>query len=282
MRIRLGRVWRSLLRINGAVFVRHGLQLRILEVCRSLDYVTLASADNDSGQRVSDASHVSHYHKRPRTSEPLPAMPSSPHSPTPRRAYDSTFSSDDSPPRSRTGTPRSITRGSVVPHTPVRSGSADPQSITPKTASTGSEPFTPRQAHSRTGTTGTTRSERRTSILTNASIPVSAIVSPHAPSLSTRGAGGWYHMRDPQRPTTTPTSWTPTLSSKVDGQRVGGSPVHCWLFLVGFILFPAWWIASVLGVPNTRTLNEEGEKGQRVVVDDPQIERGMYALLFPM
>jgi hypothetical protein len=29
----------------------------------------------------------------------------------------------------------------------------------------------------------------------------------------------------------------------------GGSPLHAWLFFLGFVLFPAWWIASFLSVP---------------------------------
>jgi hypothetical protein len=65
----------------------------------------------------------------------------------------------------------------------------------------------------------------------------------------------------------------------------GGSPVHAWLFFIGFVLFPIWWAAGFLRVPHTRRLDAEGgaekgkgkekgeEKGQ-VVLDDPQVEFG--------
>ena len=53
----------------------------------------------------------------------------------------------------------------------------------------------------------------------------------------------------------------------------GGSPLHSWLFFIGFILFPLWWIATFLPIPRTRRLGgTDAEKG--VTLDDPQVEHG--------
>lgn len=132
--------------------------------------------------------------------------------------------------------------------------------------------------------------------ISQASIPISALISPHAPSLSHRSA--IFHMRDPRRPAPIqPTSWSLSLpegfsrwtwkdiferlrgrvSSEKGSEQVGwieggGSPLHAWLFFVGFVIFPIWWIAGFLvGIPKTRRL-EGHEKG--VVLDDPQVEHG--------
>ena len=50
--------------------------------------------------------------------------------------------------------------------------------------------------------------------------------------------------------------------------------MHAWLFFVGFLVFPLWWIAGfLLPIPRTRKVGEsEVEKG--VVLDDPQVEFG--------
>ena len=43
-----------------------------------------------------------------------------------------------------------------------------------------------------------------------------------------------------------------------------GSPVHAWLFFVGFLVFPLWWVAGFL-LPIPRKVGEsEVEKGARV------------------
>ncbi|KAG6888404.1 hypothetical protein C0995_008408 [Termitomyces sp. Mi166 len=112
--------------------------------------------------------------------------------------------------------------------------------------------------------------------LSQASIPISALVSPHAPSVT---ASTTFHMRDPRKPA--PIQRTPwSLSLPVgrgepgEGWRGwtdrGGSPLHAWLFFVGFVLFPLWWIASLTRIPKTRTLDGQ-EKGV-VMIDDPQVE----------
>lgn len=53
--------------------------------------------------------------------------------------------------------------------------------------------------------------------------------------------------------------------------------MHAWLFFVGFVLFPLWWVAGFcVPVPRTRRLGEDvEEKGrEQVVLDDPQVEFG--------
>jgi hypothetical protein len=61
----------------------------------------------------------------------------------------------------------------------------------------------------------------------------------------------------------------------------GGSPLHAtaWLFFVGFLIFPIWWIAAFIGTPKTRRLGaNEAEKGV-VLLDDPQVEYGTSVIL---
>jgi hypothetical protein len=113
--------------------------------------------------------------------------------------------------------------------------------------------------------------------LSQASIPISALVSPHAPSISRSST---FHMRDPRKPAPIQsTSWSLAFPSghaeKNEGWRGwverGGSPLHAWLFFIGFLLFPLWWIASVTGIPKTRRL-DAGELEKGVILDDPQVE----------
>ena len=61
----------------------------------------------------------------------------------------------------------------------------------------------------------------------------------------------------------------------------GGSPLHAWLFFVGFIVFPLWWAAGFLiPIPRTRRLEgNDTEKG--VVLDDPQVEHGQSYFMRP-
>ncbi|KAJ3846424.1 hypothetical protein EV368DRAFT_77077 [Lentinula lateritia] len=124
--------------------------------------------------------------------------------------------------------------------------------------------------------------------ISQASIPISALISPHAPSISHRPAST-FHMRDPRKPPKIqPTPWTPALprtgrrtqdpehqeenSTPAGWYEGGGSPPHAWLFFLGFIIFPVWWIAAFLKIPKTRSI-EGGHDGQKsVVLDDPQVE----------
>ncbi|KIP03095.1 hypothetical protein PHLGIDRAFT_121893 [Phlebiopsis gigantea 11061_1 CR5-6] len=97
------------------------------------------------------------------------------------------------------------------------------------------------------------------------SIPVGAIIAAHPPSL---GRSSTYHMRDPRRPPRVqPTPWSLRLRS--DDEET--SPIHAWLFFIGFIPFPVWWLASFLRIPETRRVGgTDTEKA--VTLDDPQVE----------
>jgi hypothetical protein len=140
-------------------------------------------------------------------------------------------------------------RGSQTPQSGHRSGS--------------------RSSAARAASTHTTsqRAPSRRSI-SQVSIPISALISPHAPSLLPSST---FHMRDPHRPAPVqPTPWSLHFSSASAGEA--GSPIHAWLFIVGFVIFPLWWVAAFLvPIPRTRMVGEsEVEKG--VVLDDPQVE----------
>jgi len=108
------------------------------------------------------------------------------------------------------------------------------------------------------------RRDRRHSI-SEVSIPISALITPHAPSISRSST---YHMRDPQRP---PRIQSTPWSLRFRSQDEEGSPVHAWFFFIGFILFPLWWIASFVPIPRTRRVGgTDTEKA--VTLDDPQVE----------
>ncbi|KAJ7275564.1 hypothetical protein B0H12DRAFT_1087832 [Mycena haematopus] len=112
--------------------------------------------------------------------------------------------------------------------------------------------------------------------ISQSSIPISALISPHAPSVARSGPAA-YHMRDPHKPPRIqPTGWALAVGS-LDGRGAdrwrywtesGGSPLHAWLFFLGFVLFPVWWGAAFLRVLRTRRLGKEAQ----VVLDDPQLE----------
>ena len=119
---------------------------------------------------------------------------------------------------------------------------------------------------------------RSTSQLSHTSIPVSALVSPRAPSVS-KSLTSAYHMRDPRRPPRVrPTPWSLRLTTEIED----GSPIHAWFFFLGFIIFPVWWLASVWRIPQTRSVGgSEVEKA--VTLDDPQVEHGQlsWSVYFP-
>ncbi|KAF8627413.1 hypothetical protein AX17_006228 [Amanita inopinata Kibby_2008] len=116
--------------------------------------------------------------------------------------------------------------------------------------------------------------------LSQASIPISALISPHAPSVSPSVT---FHMHDPRRPGPIQrTPWMLTFPSQNVNKRTrwtldgwierGGSPIHAWLFFIGFTLFPVWWVAAMcIAIPRTRRIGE-GETEKGVVLDDPQVE----------
>ncbi|KAH9891911.1 hypothetical protein C8Q73DRAFT_746908 [Cubamyces lactineus] len=107
--------------------------------------------------------------------------------------------------------------------------------------------------------------ERRRS-MSEISIPISALVAPHAPSMSVRSS--MYHMRDPRKPPRIhPTPWY--LERRTAEQE--GSPAHAWFFFLGFIFFPLWYLASFWRIPKTRQVGgTDTEKA--VTLDDPQVE----------
>ena len=119
---------------------------------------------------------------------------------------------------------------------------------------------------------------RSVSQLSHTSIPVSALVSPRAPSVS-KSLTSAYHMRDPRKPPRVqPTPWGLRLGTEFED----GSPIHAWLFFLGFIVFPLWWAASVWRIPQTRSVGgSEVEKA--VTLDDPQVEHGQStsSIYFP-
>ena len=54
-----------------------------------------------------------------------------------------------------------------------------------------------------------------------------------------------------------------------------GTPIQAWLFYVGLVIFPLWWIGAVWRVPQTRVVGgTDTEKA--VPLDDPQIEFGAF------
>ncbi|KAF9453167.1 hypothetical protein P691DRAFT_629213, partial [Macrolepiota fuliginosa MF-IS2] len=156
-------------------------------------------------------------------------------------------SSDGSNPPSRTPS-----RNAMAPHT--RNTSWSRSHSTPP-------------AHAVYQSSQPTRSRRS---LSQASIPISALISPHAPSVSNSGK---FHMRDPRKPAPVQsTPWSLALPSEVESGQ--GSPLCAWFFFVGFVLFPLWWIASFVGVPKTRRLDDTSAGGveKGVILDDPQVE----------
>jgi len=104
--------------------------------------------------------------------------------------------------------------------------------------------------------------------LSQVSIPLSALVSPHAPSLSVSGT---FHMRDPRKPRRVqPTGWGLHLGEA--GEPGSGSPVQAWMFFIGWVVFPMWWLASVWSIPKTRRVGGAGDMEKAVTLDDPQVE----------
>jgi len=108
---------------------------------------------------------------------------------------------------------------------------------------------------------------RAPSRMSQVSLPISALVAPHAPSVVRSGMGTAYHMQNPSKPPRVrPTGWGLVFGD-------GGSPVHAWLFFVGFVVFPAWFVAGFgVSVPQTRRFGEEEKGREQVILDDPQVE----------
>ncbi|OAX40424.1 hypothetical protein K503DRAFT_687576 [Rhizopogon vinicolor AM-OR11-026] len=121
-------------------------------------------------------------------------------------------------------------------------------------------------------TANSNQNHARHQSMSQLSIPISALVSPHAPSIVPSGK---FHMRDPRRPPKrlAQTPWTLHFASEDEP----ASSVHAWCFFLGFVLFPIWWVAALfLRTPGTRVVGDE--KGMSL--DDPQIEHDAKAWRF--
>ena len=98
-------------------------------------------------------------------------------------------------------------------------------------------------------------------------------------------------MHDPRKPAPIQsTPWSLSFPSRVESGQSrwegtswaerGGSPLCAWLFFIGFVIFPVWWVTWFIGVPQTRRLvDDAAEMGisgreKAVVLDDPQLEYG--------
>jgi len=112
--------------------------------------------------------------------------------------------------------------------------------------------------------------------MSQSSVPISALISPHPPSISPSAK---FHMRDPRKPKKIQrTGWTLHFASK--GEPGTGSPMHAWCFFVGFVIFPLWWVASFWRTPKTRRVGgTDVEKA--VTLDDPQVEFGACSFSLP-
>lgn len=222
---------------------------------------TFAVPESNRSQKLSASSHApsSYHRKRPRISSSSPF--GTPIHSRPVSIQSQSTNLEQAPEVGKFGSWSSQTSARIlsspsVPSRAVSAGSARPQQTPNKNSHTNS--INPNHA-------------RRQS-MSQASIPISALVSPHAPSIARSGT---FHMRDPRRPPKklAETPWT--LHFRAEDEP--GSPVHAWCFFVGFALFPVWWVAALfLRTPRTRVVGDE--KG--VSLDDPQIEHDAKAWRF--
>ncbi|KAH0832120.1 hypothetical protein J3R83DRAFT_13029 [Lanmaoa asiatica] len=207
-------------------------------------HTTFLLPSETRSQRVSNSSHApsSYHRKRARLSSTSPFA-----TPVQSRAP-SVQETPQSASRNHHFTSLSSSTGARIapPRTPSRAASTRSR-----------QPPTP----------STTRKHERHQSMSQVSIPLSAFVSPHAPSISRSTK---FHMRDPRKPPKKPnlTAWGLRFTTEDEP----GSPIQAWCFFFGFLLFPVWWIAGLfLRVPTTRIAGDvDAEKG--VAIDDPQIE----------
>jgi hypothetical protein len=171
--------------------------------------------------------------------------------------------------------PRQHTTSAPSSYKRARLSAPSPSPAPPNAHNTGtysSRASSRARAPSSTGTgtvppDGSSERGRRRS-LSQRSIPISALVTPHAPSVGR--ASSAYHMRDPRRPSRRmETGWALRFRTAEED----GSPVQAWLFYIALVLFPLWWLGSVWRIPQTRVVGgTDTEKA--VPLDDPQIEFG--------
>lgn len=81
--------------------------------------------------------------------------------------------------------------------------------------------------------------------LSQTSIPLRAIVSPKPPSVD---QGSTYHMRDPDLPPPRRLSTQWTGGARKDDNMGRAFPLQGWAFIIGFLVFPLWWVAAIAPV----------------------------------
>ncbi|KAF5372269.1 hypothetical protein D9757_009647 [Collybiopsis confluens] len=212
----------------------------------------------------------------------------------------------DSRPASRSESHRNLNAGNTGTWSSSKSRTANLFRSQSRTSHRSQNPS--HVSNSRHASAAPSRAPSRRGSISQASIPISALISPHAPSIAHTHASV-FHMRDPRKPPKIQsTPWTlafpqsgpgepgylasrisaileskssPRQSRDVEEPKEeqlgwyegGGSPPHAWLFFIGFIIFPLWWLASFLKIPRTRRIEGGGHDGQKsVVLDDPQVE----------
>lgn len=167
-----------------------------------------------------------------------------------------------SPPESRPGS--ALNREPPNPNT--GSWSSRASSVRPPL-----HPQSPSRAASRAASTRSDHKHHHPrQSMSQVSIPISALISPHAPSISRSST---FHMRDPRKPPRKQdTGWA--LRFATEGEPGSGSPLQAWFFFIGFVLFPLWWVAAIWSTPKTRRVGgSDAEKA--VTLDDPQVEHGV-------
>lgn len=224
---------------------------------------TFAVPESNRGQKLSASSHApsSYHRKRARISSTSPF--GTPVHSRPVSIQGQNTNLDPTPEAGKFGSWSSQTSARIFSNSRAPSRATSTRSIRPQQ--------TPNKS-SLTNSIAQNQHHAKRQSMSQASIPISALVSPHAPSIAPSGK---FHMRDPRRPPKklAETPWTLHFR----GEDEPGSSVHAWCFFLGFILFPVWWIAALfLRTPHTRVVGDE--KG--VSLDDPQIEHDAKAWRF--
>lgn len=206
---------------------------------------TFAIPPETRSQRVSNSSHApsSYHRKRARLSSASPFA-------TPSHSRPPSIQEQSASNGHQLAWPSNTTSGrGAPPRTPSRGAS-----VRSHNPSQQQSPY--RKSHDRHQS------------MSQTSIPLSALVSPHAPSIT---ASTKFHMRDPRRPPKKlkETEWSLRFATEDEP----GSPSQAWLFFIGFILFPLWWVAAFcIPIPKTRTVGDANLEKAVTVIDDPQTE----------
>ncbi|KAL4069962.1 hypothetical protein V8B97DRAFT_1967222 [Scleroderma yunnanense] len=196
-------------------------------------------------QRISNSSHApsSYHRKRARLSTTSPFATPSPSRPPSIQEQIASSSK-------HLAWPSGTSSRGASPRTPSRAASTHSQRPDQQL------PYSHRKSHDRHQS------------MSQVSIPIGALVSPHAPSIATSTK---FHMRDPRKPPKKlqDTEWGLHFATEDEP----GSPLQAWIFFIGFILFPLWWIAALcIPIPKTRTAGDASLEKAVTIIDDPQIE----------